>query len=63
MTTLRGYCYRIAKNNMVKDFCRDFGFALAASDGDDAVWELPITEYENKNTVIKANEVQENEKN
>ncbi|MBD5133217.1 MAG: hypothetical protein HDT38_01905 [Clostridiales bacterium] len=48
---------------MVKDFCRDFGFALAASDGDDAVWELPITEYENKNTVIKANEVQENEKN
>ena len=60
VTTLRGYYYRTAKNNMVKDFYRDFGFTLVSSDGDDTVWELPITGYENKNTVIKVNEVQEN---
>ena len=60
VTTLRGYYYRTAKNNMVKDFYRDFGFTLVSSDGDDTVWELSITGYENKNTVIKVNEVQEN---
>lgn len=63
VTTLRGYYYRTAKNNMVKDFYRDFGFTLVSSDGDDTVWELPIAGYENKNTIIKVNEVQENGKN
>ena len=54
---LRGYYYRTAKNGMVRDFYRDFGFTLISSDGDDTVWELPISGYQNKNTVIKVNEV------
>lgn len=60
VTTLRGYYYRTAKNNMVQDFYRDFGFTLVSSDGGNTIWELPIAGYENKNTVIKVNEVEEN---
>ena len=57
VTTLRGYYYRTAKNGMVRDFYRDFGFTQVSSDGDDTVWELPLETYENKNTVIRVNEV------
>ena len=57
ITILRGYYYRTAKNNMVRDFYKDFGFTLISSDGGDTVWELPLAGYENKNTVIQINEV------
>lgn len=49
---LRGYYYKTAKNNMVKNFYCDFGFCLVSQDGDDTVWELDITDYKNKNDVI-----------
>lgn len=57
VSKLRGYYYKTAKNGMVKDFYREFGFTLVSSDGEDTVWELPLAGYENKNTVIKVNEV------
>ncbi len=53
--TLRGYYYRTQKNGMVRDFYKDFGFALVSSEGEDTVWELPIEGYVPKNTVIKVN--------
>lgn len=56
VTTLRGYYYKTAKNGMVKDFYKDFGFSLLREDGEDTVWELPIDGYKDKNTVIKVNE-------
>lgn len=57
LATLRGYYYRTAKNGMVRDFYKDFGFTPVSSDGDDTVWELSLAGYENKNTVIQVNEV------
>lgn len=53
ITTLRGYYYKSAKNNMVRDFYKDFGFTLISTDGEDTVWELDITDYQNKNKVIE----------
>lgn len=53
ITTLRGYYYKTAKNNMVKNFYKDFGFELVESDGDNTVWELDISNYQNKNKVIE----------
>jgi len=49
---LRGYYYKTAKNNMVKNFYSDFGFSLVSQDGDNTVWELDITDYTDKNEVI-----------
>ena len=53
---LRGYYYKTAKNGMVRDFYKDFGFELVSSDGEDTVWELSVDGYEDKNKVIKVNE-------
>lgn len=50
--TLVGYYFETAKNHMVQNFYRDFGFTLAAENGNDTTWELDITDYENKNHVI-----------
>jgi len=55
VSLLRGYYFKTAKNGMVKDFYRDFGFTLTKTDGEDTVWELPIDGYEEKNTVIRVN--------
>lgn len=52
---LRGYYYKTPKNGMVKDFYKEFGFELVSEDGEDTVWELPISGYAPKNTVIKVN--------
>lgn len=52
---LRGYYYKTAKNGMVKDLYKDFGFTLVSSEGEDTVWELPIEGYRDKNTVIRVN--------
>ncbi len=51
--TLRGYYYKTAKNAMVRDFYRDFGFTLVSQNGEDTVWELDITDYTAKNHVIR----------
>ncbi|MBQ8605528.1 MAG: haloacid dehalogenase, partial [Clostridia bacterium] len=50
---LCGYYYKTAKNNMVRDFYKDFGFTLVSQNGDDTVWELDIKNYEIKNKVIE----------
>ena len=52
---LRGYYYKTPKNGMVKGFYKEFGFELVSEDGGDTVWELPISGYAPKNTVIKVN--------
>jgi len=51
--TLVGYYYKTAKNGMVRDFYRDFGFTLTAQNGEDTVWELPLAGYQNKNQFIE----------
>lgn len=56
LTKLRGYYYKTAKNGMVRDFYKDFGFKPVSQDGDDTVWELPLEGYTDKNTVIRVNE-------
>lgn len=56
VTTLRGYYYKTAKNGMVRDFYKDFGFELVSADGEDTVWELPVAGYADKNTVIRVND-------
>lgn len=53
MDTLVGYYYKTAKNGMVRDFYRDFGFTLTAQNGEDTVWELPLAGYQNKNQFIE----------
>lgn len=51
---LIGYYYPTAKNGMVKDFYENFGFSqIEASENGDTIWELDITNYQNKNHVIK----------
>ena len=56
-TKLIGRYLPTAKNKMVKDFYPDtLGFsAVSASDDGTTVWELDITDYENKNHVINVN--------
>lgn len=56
---LVGYYYKTEKNNMVRFLYKDFGFKLLSeSENLDSVWELDITNYQNKNKFI---EVKENE--
>lgn len=49
---IRGYYYKSAKNNMVSDLYKGFGFELVESKGEDTVWQLDITDYKNQNTLI-----------
>lgn len=57
-----GYYYKTPKNNMVSELYGTFGFELVEkSDNGDSVWSLDISDYENKNHVIKINT--ESEKN
>ena len=51
--TIRGYYYPTAKNNMVRELYRDFGFTLVAEDTDKStIWELAVSDYTKKNFVI-----------
>lgn len=51
--TIRGYYYPTAKNNMVRELYRDFGFTLVAEDADkNTIWELAVSDYTKKNFVI-----------
>lgn len=57
-----GYYYKTAKNNMVSELYGSFGFELThKSDNGDSIWSLDISDYKNKNHVIKINN--ESEKN
>ncbi len=47
-----GYYYKSAKNNMVSDLYEKFGFLLSDTNGEDTIWKLDISNYENKNKFI-----------
>ena len=47
-----GYYYQSDKNNMVFDLYEKFGFVLNDSNGEDTIWRLDISNYENKNKFI-----------
>ena len=47
-----GYYYQSDKNNMVFDLYEKFGFALNDTNGEDTIWRLDISNYENKNKLI-----------
>lgn len=56
ISTIYGYYYPSAKNAMVKNLFADFGFSLQQSDVQgNTVWSLDISNYKNKNKVIKVN--------
>ena len=48
-----GYYYKSAKNNMVSDLYRKFGFTIVDNNNEDTVWKLDIARYENKNKFIR----------
>ncbi|MBP5231274.1 MAG: HAD-IIIC family phosphatase, partial [Clostridia bacterium] len=51
-----GYYYPTAKNGMVKDLYRTFGFEKRSESADGStVWELRTDGYENRNRVIRVN--------
>lgn len=51
---LRGHYYSTTKNPMVKDFYGKLGFQkINEKDNGDTAWELDITSYNNKNSIIK----------
>ena len=53
ITTIRGYYYPTAKNNMVRELYKTFGFAKISEDeAGNTVWELKVEGYEQKNHVI-----------
>lgn len=56
LVTLRGHYYPTAKNAMVKNLYGDFGFEKISEDSEgNALWELNIIDYQNKNNHIKVN--------
>lgn len=54
--TVIGHYYPTAKNGMVKNLFSDFGFEKTF-EGEDGTteWKLSVTDYQNKNNVIKVN--------
>ncbi|MGJ0354511.1 HAD-IIIC family phosphatase [Aliarcobacter cryaerophilus] len=50
-----GYYFKSAKNNMVSDLYEKFGFTLSERNGEDTIWKLDISNYENKNKFIGVN--------
>ncbi len=54
ITEIYGYYYKTAKNNMVKELFGTFGFErIACNQNEDSVWYLNLSDYRNKNNVIK----------
>ena len=47
-----GYYFKSAKNSMVSDLYEKFGFELSQKNGEDTIWKLVISNYENKNKFI-----------
>jgi len=51
-----GYYYPTAKNGMVKELYKTFGFELVSSDeSGNTVWKLNTEKYSNQNRYIKVN--------
>lgn len=54
ISEIYGYYYKTAKNNMVSELFKTFGFErISISDNGDSTWKLSVKDYENKNHVIK----------
>ena len=54
ISRINGYYYKTIKNSMVSEFYSSIGFELDKRlENDDSVWHLDISDYENKNKVIK----------
>jgi FkbH-like protein len=54
ISEIYGYYYKTAKNNMVSELFKTFGFErMNINDNGDSVWKLDISEYSQKNHVIK----------
>ncbi len=54
ISTINGYYYPTAKNNMVKEFYKDHGFEkISEDDKGNTVWTLKVENYKNKNKFIK----------
>lgn len=52
--TIKGYYYPTAKNNMVRELYKTFGFDKISEDEDgNTVWQLEVGSYRKKNNVIK----------
>lgn len=57
ITNIVGYYFKTAKNNMVSELFRDFGFERTRLfENGDSIWKLNISDYKNKNNVIKIKE-------
>jgi len=52
ITEIFGYYYKSAKNAMVSDLYKNFGFDLVHQNDQDTVWKLDIATYKNKNKHI-----------
>ena len=51
---INGYYFSTAKNGMVRDFYSQHGFKkISENDNGDAKWSINVSDYKNKNTVIK----------
>ena len=56
INTVYGYFYPTAKNKMVKELYKSFGFERLSEDEDgNTVWRLDLHEYKKKNNYIKVN--------
>lgn len=52
--TIKGYYYPTAKNNMVKDLYKKFGFEKVSEDEPgNTVWQMSVDGYEDRNKVIR----------
>ena len=54
--TVVGYYYPTAKNKMVANLYKEFGFALREETEVETVWEMPVRGYEEKNRFIDVRE-------
>lgn len=53
INTIRGYYYPTAKNKLVKDLFKTFGFdKISEDETGNTIWSLDVATYENKNHVI-----------
>ncbi|MCH5200727.1 MAG: HAD family hydrolase, partial [Oscillospiraceae bacterium] len=56
LSTLQGHYYPTAKNSMVKELYRDFGFEKISGDEQgNTLWSLDLNSYRNKTSHIKIN--------
>lgn len=60
ISTIYGYYYKTKKNNMVSTLFEQFGFEnISREENGDSRWKLELSEYANKNNVIKVKEREE----